>query len=384
MSLEFQLGYGDHLKVEDFLARSSTGVAAISLHPKAASFQIGAAEAARAAGVAVLFDPRTERLAHSGATLDGIPGYTGTPYDLDALARSLTARQTLVDTVLAAHPDLTTVVTPPFFFAGTERVAQLNLALAEAARLGTDKPVRPVLLLKSKHGLAAAAGLASDYAAAGFAEIDLRFTPFGGENESLVKIQHVLEIADLFRGAGIRVLLGRSGNLGQAAFALGRVDGYSVGLGELERVDHAGDIARQSRPPQLDEHGKRKGGQWEGVYLPGPALTLSRKRAEALLAHSDVRTRLGCRIGACGNSLLGPVADPKAHYLHARAAEMAALEATPGPWRPKTEADRLRRALELRDLVNDRYRAADDPEIKTRTLHSLLDAIEHQVDAAAA
>ncbi len=44
-----------------------------------------------------------------------------------------------------------------------------------------------------------------------------------------------------------------------------------------------------------------KGGRWQGVYLPGLAITLSRKRAEALLGYSDIPTRLGCRIGACAN-----------------------------------------------------------------------------------
>lgn len=43
MSVEFQLGHQDHLSVEDFLACGHDGVGAISLHPKAAAHQQGAA-----------------------------------------------------------------------------------------------------------------------------------------------------------------------------------------------------------------------------------------------------------------------------------------------------------------------------------------------------
>lgn len=382
MSVEFQLGHQDHPKVEDFLSREQRGVGAISLHPKVAAHQEGAAEAAREAGIDVLYDPRTERLTHPGRTHDGIPAYAGDPYDLNRLAAFPSERSALVEVVVAAHLDLCSVVTPPYFLISDNRSAQLNLALAEETRGATDRPVRPVLMFQSRNKIDVEE-LAREYARAQFSTIDLRFTPFGGENESLRKIRSAFAIADTFRDAGLRVVLGRSGNIGQAAFALGHVDGYSVGLGEMEHISHAVDLRRQNLPPKLDETGKKKGGRWEGVYLPGLAITLSKKRAEALLGHSDIRTRLGCRIGACANSLLGPVVDHKGHYLHARAAEMAALMDSPAAWRAKAETDRLVRAKELRELINSRYRAADDPVLQTRTLQSLVDGIEEERSAVA-
>jgi len=103
MALELQLDHQDHKKVEDFIARSPGGLSAITLHPKAAANQLGAAEAAREAGLEVLYDPRTERLEHHGYTLKGLPGYTGTPYDLNLLAASLDRRQQLVDAVQRPH-----------------------------------------------------------------------------------------------------------------------------------------------------------------------------------------------------------------------------------------------------------------------------------------
>lgn len=384
MSVEFQLGHQDHPSVEDFLARGHEGVGAISLHPKSANHQQAAAEAARDSGLHVLFDPRTERLTHPGRTHDGLPAYTGDVYDLNALAANPAARQQIVDLVWAAHPNTCAIATAPYFLISDRRTAYLNLALAETMKLSTDLPVRPVVLVHSRFVLSELDELAKEYAAAGFAEVDLRFTPFGGENESLRKIRQVFAATDAFRAAGLRVVLGRSGNIGQAAFALGHADAYSVGLGEMEHVDHAADLSRQNKPPKLDKDGHKLGGHWEGVYLPGPAITLSKKRATELLGHSDVRTRLGCRIGACADTLMGPVADHKGHYLHARAAEMVELIAIPPAWRPKAETDRLRRAIEVRDLVNRHYRGDDDPPLKTRTLHSLVDGIEGERSSAVA
>ncbi|WP_248243311.1 hypothetical protein [Microbacterium kunmingense] len=380
MSVEFQLDHQDHYKVEDFLSRAHAGVGAITLHAKRAKYQQGAADAAVAAGLEVLYDPRTERLDSPGlTTLDGLPGYHGEPYDLGRLAADLSSRQRLVAEVIEAHPDFVTVVTPPHFMVRDDRTAQLNLALAEAAALTTDKPVRPVLTLRARINPEMAAGLARDYAAAGFGAVDLRFTPLGSENDSILKIRSVFRIADMFRDAGMRVILGRSGNVGRAGFALGHVDGFSVGVGQMEHVNHAVDVSRQNRPPKLDENGNRVGGGvWQGVYLPGIAATLSMARAKALLEHSDIRTRLGCRIDACGRSLLGPVDDYRSHYMHARASEVAALISTPEPWRAKRETDRLRRAIELRELVNSGYRSHGDPELKTRTLRSLVDGIEEE------
>ena len=371
--------------MEDFLSRAHAGVGAITLHAKKAKYQQGAADAAVAAGLEVLYDPRTERLDAPGlGTLDGLPGYHGDPYDLDQLAADLSGRQRLVGEVLEAHPEFVTVVTPPHFMVRDDRTAQLNLALAEATALGTDKTVRPVLTLKARVNPEMAASLARDYASAGFGSIDLRFTPLGSENDSILKIRAVFRIADMFRDAGMRVVLGRSGNVGQAGFALGHVNGFSVGVGQMEHVNHAVDISRQNRPPKLDENGNWKGGVWQGVYLPGIAATLSMARAKALLEHSDIRTRLGCRIDACGRSLLGPVRDHRSHYMHARAADVSALIATPEPWRAKRETDRLRRAIELRELVNTGYRSDGDPELKTRTLRSLVDGIEEERTAAVA
>lgn len=378
MSVEFRMGHQDHHKVEDFLASSSSdGVGAIALHSSAAKHQVAAAEAARAAGLDVLYDPRTERLAHPGYGLEKIPGYTGTPYTLDVLARSPEARATLVDSVVATHPDLTTLVTPPAFFSGDEASVLLNLALAEDTRLATDKDVRPVLTLGSRVGVGLIRQAAEEYANAGFTKIEIRISPLGGENDGIPKIKNAFRMLDHFTDAGFSVTLGQSGNIGQAAVALGHAEHYSVGVGQLESVNHAQIVQRQSKPPALDDEGKRKGGGgWEGVYLPGIALTVSKKVGTALLGHTGIRTRIGCRLGSCASSIMGPLSDHRTHYLHSRAAEMERMLAQPPAWRSKGEIDRLVRAVELRRLINDKYHIPGTPELKTRTLESIIGEIE--------
>ncbi len=381
MSVEFTLGHNDHIKAEDFLASRPAGVGAVTLHPTAAKHQLGVAEAARDAGMDVLFEPRTEYLAYPdpGEATRKLPGWTGEVLDISRLTRNQSERDRLVASVLDAHPDETTLVTPPSFLIEDARHGHLNVALAEAARLATDKPVRARVLLASRVTVATMDEIAGEYRDAGISQVDLRITPLTGENDGIRKINMIFLTADLFRDAGITVTLGNSGNVGRVAYALGRVDAYSIGIGENEHVDHAGRVRRQVSPPpaRFDENGRRLGGGgWEGIYLPGLAATVSRKVGETLLGHTDIRTRIGCRIGACADSIAGPLQDHKTHYMHARAAEMAELVAKPAPWRVPIELDRIQRAFDLRRLVNEQYRGNGQPELKTRTLSSLIEGIQ--------
>lgn len=378
MGVEFRLSRQDHNKVEDFLVRQPGGVSAIMLDTMAARHQQGAAEAAREAGVNVLFDPATERLADIGFELEGLTYDDGAPYDVNRLASDASARATLVGQLVEAHPETTTVTTPPHFYVHDDRSANLNVALAEATVHETDKPVRATLVLARKYGETAAIRLATEYAQAGVRLLDLRVSPLGGDNESVAKIRSVFRLADTFRDAGMEVVLGFSGNIGQVAVALGHVAHYSVGIGLREKVNHAEMISRQKTPlkPTNGDEGGGRFGATAGIYLPGPAVTLSRKAGAALLDNTDIRTRIGCRLGSCGQSVAGPARDPREHYLHARAHEMDQLLTRPEPWRPTAEMDRLRRALELRELINEHYLTADMQKLNTRTLRSLLDDIE--------
>lgn len=113
-----------------------------------------------------------------------------------------------------------------------------------------------------------------------------------------------------------------------------------------------------------------------GIYLPGLAATVGRNLGKQLLENTDIRTRIGCRIGTCGSSVFGPAADPRAHYLHSRSTEMHVMLARPPAWRPTIEIDRLQRALELRELVNRSYLPDTAKPFNVRTLRSLIDDIQ--------
>ena len=235
--------------------------------------------------------------------------------------------------------------------------------------------MRPILLVRRKYALAAGADLADHYAELGITELDLRITPVGGDDEGIHKIRSVFSITDTFADAGIRILLGCSGNIGQTAFALGHIAGYSVGIGMRERVDYSGTLSRQSRPRDEDDDSQHFGPQ-AGVYLPGLAATVGRAIARQLLDDQQVRTRISCRLGNCASNIAGPAADPRGHYLHSRAHEVAGLLNRPLQWRGSMEADRLQRSLDLRELVNNHHLPADAHPLRTRTLRSLLEDID--------
>lgn len=387
MGVQFRLGRQDHQKVEDFLARQPAGVSGIVLDPKYGRHQKAAAEVAAAAGAEVYFDPATERLIAPGFVLPDAPYFPSTPYDVDQLAADADARAQLVAQVLAGHPAEVTTVAPPHFLVQDDRSANLNVVLAADTITSTDKPVRATVLLARRYGARAATDLAAQYAQVSIRQVELRVTPLGGDEESLAKIRSVFAIAHAFTVQGMSVTLGLSGNIGQAAVALGHTEHYSVGVGMLEQVNHASAISRQIAPPKQEVEGEEAQGPrgaLAGVYLPGVAATVSRTAGAALLGHSDIRLRVGCRLHDCGRSVAGPTQDPRAHYLHARAHEMAQSLSQPPRWRATREIDRLRRALELRELINQRYQLPGVPELKTRTLRSLIDDIQGEQEARTA
>ncbi|MBB2975096.1 hypothetical protein FHX49_000637 [Microbacterium endophyticum] len=377
MGIEFHVGRTDHHSVEDYLGRDHDGVTAINLEAKYASHQEAVAEVAHSEGIAVFLDPRTDRLEHPGLHLQQLPGYREEGYRVAELAASDSTRQRLAESVVDAQVGLVSSITPAYFFGQDERSMNLNLDLADITRTMTDLPVRPIVTMKSRVSAQTLAQVAEDYARLGFDQVDLRFSPLGGEHDSITKIRSVFAATQMFTSAGVAVTLGHAGNIGQVAYALGYISSFSSGIGMGEKVNLASDYQRQNQPPRRGADGRTLGGgQWEGVYLPGLAMTLKKSRAAALLEHSDIRTRIGrCRVGACSNSVTGPTSDHRSHYLHSKAGEVAFLQNTPAPWRAEAEIKRLRRAHELREIVNSDYKKRGEPLLQTRTLKSLLDEI---------
>ncbi|QEM45751.1 hypothetical protein FZ046_14170 [Mycolicibacterium grossiae] len=280
------------------------------------------------------------------------------------------------------HPALVTHVTAPHFYVTDERTARLNVDLAERTRLavGEDKPTRAVVTVSTTALGRIGIDLAAEYASAGIGHIEIRLSPFGGDDEGIRKIRTAFAMLDQFREHDLNVTLGLSGNIGRAALAMGHADAYSVGVGMLEKVNHAQTMARYRRAPDPDKD--QGGGAAGGIYLPRLGATVPAKAARQLLSHTDIRTRVGCRIGSCRNSVTGPLDDRRAHYLHSRASEVAEMLRRPAPWRGAMEIDRLNEAIGLRDRVNEHYLSDDVHKLGTRTLRSLVDEIEHEQQQA--
>ena len=378
MGIQFRLGPNDHKPVEDFLSREHTGADAITLDTKAARHQVAAAAAAVDAGLDVYWEPAAERLAEAGFGLDKFPLWNGQPYGIDSLSANQAARAALVDLTIEKHPALVTHVTAPHFYVTDERTAHLNVDLAERTRLavGEDKPTRAVITVSTTALSRLGLDLAAEYARAGISNVEIRFSPFGGDDEGIRKIRTVFGVLDQFREHDLTVTLGQSGNIGRAALAMGHADAYSVGLGMLEKVNHSQTMARYRKAPDPDKD--QGGGAAGGIYLSRLGATVPAKAARQLLSHTDIRTRVGCRIGSCRNSVTGPLDDRRAHYLHSRSNEVAEMLRRPAPWRGAMEVDRLNEAIGLRERVNEHYLSDDVHKLGTRTLRSLIDEIEHE------
>ena len=203
--------------------------------------------------------------------------------------------------------------------------------------------------------------------------LELRLTPTGGDDESVRKLQSVFDICQAFTAAGIELTLGLSGNVGHAAVARGNAADYSVGVGLFEQVDYKAALNRQVAPPKAADEAKPRFGAVAGIYLPGPMVLVGCKVGAALLADTDIRTN---RLPAGSLWFLHQWTGQRSpdHYLHARAQEISTTLAQPPAWRANLEQERLRRAIELRGLINEHYLPEGQHTLKTRTLQSLLNA----------
>ncbi len=233
----------------------------------------------------------------------------------------IAARDQLVEQVVEVHPDGATALTAPHFYVHDQRSAGLGLALLEQlVAAGDSRPVRAVVVLATQYPLEAVGEIAEAMAQLAVRRVEVRLSPFGGEDLSARQIRRGLDRYRAFTDAGLSVTAGWAGLVGQTALARGVVDHYSVGVAERERLDHKAALNTQQKPPRVDENGKRlPQGSKTRIYLPGLMLSTPAATGELLIADTAVRTRVGCRIGRCGSSINGPMLDPRQHYLHSHA-----------------------------------------------------------------
>lgn len=384
MGIEFRLSRTDHLIVENFLASGPSHVSGIIIDATNAKLQGAAIEAAKAAGISVLLEPLTERLADPGFSPGQLDYATQYPIDLDAL-KSPKLQRDFLERVLEVQLDTATMLVAPHFFVDGDDTLALNLDLAAATKelYGDRVPVRAIFstrrsFLADQHFCTS---VAARYAQTGVDAVDLRLSPLGSEADGSLKIRSALTIIRSFGKESFDLALGFQGMLGPACLAVGVINSFSVGIGYRERFDHAAAIARQRQPRKA---GKGLRGALAGVFLPGAYATVSRKLAEALYDDSAIRGKLVCRLGECGKSIRGPIRDARGHFLHSRVDQVRRMLGQPSAWRWNLERDRIHRALELRRMVNEHHLPNGFSRFKTRGLESVLEVFGYESSSSAA
>lgn len=216
--------------------------------------------------------------------------------------------------------------------------------------------------------------MAKRYRLAGATRLDLRITPLGGHDNGPRKIADALDIAAAFTAEGLRVTLGQQGQIGPLAIAAGAVNSVSVGIGYRARLDFKGMIYSQRREPDP----AAGFGSPAGIFLPGPGITVRRTLGRELPADTKLRGKLGVDTELLGD----PTADPRGPYLSSRHNQLDALLNRPPTWRVQHELDRVTRARELRDIINDYHLPHGAKPLATTTLESLQILCRQRLEAA--
>lgn len=212
---------------------------------------------------------------------------------------------------------------------------------------------------------------AQRYAQVGVSTVELRPSPFGGSGETRRKIREVLVALATFADEGLTAVLGQQGLLGPTALSLGLASSFSVGVGYREHYDYSRMISTQKKG------GSNRGGPTVGVFIPAANQTLPSRVAQTLYQEPELRTRLRCSLGDCAERIDGPVADPRGHYLHARAHSVNKILDQPERWRPNLLRDELVKARDERDRIN-----AHLPRSATALDNTTLRHLKSEIDSA--
>lgn len=371
--IEFRVGRTDHQKVEEFLAGGPAGVGGVRLDAKNLAIHRDVAAAATGINAAVHVEPMTERFLVAGFNPTGIAYADRYLLDLGALISDPGDQARFVSDVIATQLGVATAITPPHFYVENSDQLGLNVALTRQAiaLLENELPVRPIVAVSSTFLRQHAPEIARRYADAGVHGLELRISPFGGDDLGPIAVRRVLDALGSFRRTDLQITLGMAGTVGMAALALGLVDAISTGVGYREQFDHRSAMSSQRNASQREGGG----GNPARVLLPGADVLVDRDVARHLYANTQIRTNLVCRIGHCANSLDGPVADLRSHYLHARAGQVADLVRQPATWRATGFRSQLTRAHELRAQIAQHLPAGSHAP-RNRTIETLLGELD--------
>lgn len=374
MGIEFHLGRNDHKVTEDFLTAGHRVVDGVTVEAHNVERQREAIEAAQQAGVPVRLDLLLERLTNPGFDYGPLPYVPEGGIRKQALRTNSAERSRLVHEALEFQQPVVSEFVAPHFFASDERDDELVVALAEETLQAIGTSDVRVVVAANRDRLDAVDGesarnLAEGLATVGVSNVELRLSPTGDRDMSLSKLRSVFALIEIFEESIDNVVLGYQGIIGPAAIAAGVSAGFSVGVGLREKYDYSS--LRQTR-----SGGDQSFGPQPGVFLPTASSTVTKRMAAGLYKDPGIRSRLRCPYQCCKGNIEGPTADPRAHYLHSRASQLAEMLDKPIAWRARMEQQRLHGALDTAAMVNDGHVPEDCHPIKTRTLRSLIEYLE--------
>jgi hypothetical protein len=239
--------------------------------------------------------------------------------------------------------------------------------------VGTDGvPRRPIVAMavpgsQTIRSPFAVFSLLADRAFDGVYVQPMRLDPKDDSVEGLVRYIRFLELG---RQEGLPILAGRVGVFGLLLNALG-VEAFDSGLGDHEAFD----LRSLTRPPK--ETGSSGGGQRDRrIYFPKLLTTLPEARARLILTSRTLRPQFACETGECRLGFDAMVDGARAHCLHSRADDLAALRALPTRgMRLELVERRLKTALETGRLVNRVLGDDGQPPIKFDHLDRWLAAL---------
>lgn len=384
MGVLFSLGRDDHKVVGDFIANGAGSIAGLQVTAPNRARQREVIDAARDANIEVLIDLQTEKSVVPNAPRTSVASLDAGPFDVEKLSK-LSARSALVEAAADAQIKLgATNVVLPHFYVSDKRDLDLwiDLNMLTLSHMRDAGRIRPVIagqirFLTSVEGRQQLVRGLIQFDAQ---SVELRLSPLGGGHDGSPKVSHVFGLIEELQSSSVQARLGWAGAIGHSVFATGLATDFVTGVGYRERFNFRDVLA--SKTKTLSATPKKQYGAQSGVYLPSAGVTVSRKIAEALYAESALKAKLSCSIDRCAEGHDGPVRYPREHFIHSMAEFAGNVKSLPASWRSQNELNRLRRAVDLVEFINDC--AIDDvARLPTRTLRSLLTAVTRRTSRAA-
>lgn len=314
----------------------------IVLDPALTDRTVELRDAARAAGIELVADPRSVELSMPGgfarSSISSLPWAGGSPHtyaDLkhsggDELCRSIAVH--VVETGVSA------VLAPTHFLDSVPDWLSLDSHLARKLRseldsLGADQVAIYYPLVSTLRALSN--GRSTERIAAGLSMLAregvidavwLRLHPFGTSSAGPINLRRYILLAQDLAAIGLPLVGEKTGTVGLVLLAFNAVGAIESSITYGDRFD--------VRALQRPSDGKG--------FIPPPRVYLSnigalvkKSTAEALLDKPILRGRHSCQSACCPRGYRDMLDDPRRHFVVSRSLEVARISKVPAGARPE-------------------------------------------------